>query len=95
MERKLLIAGVLLLLIAGLGAFFFFENYTGGFSLSAPIIVTIIIIAFLVIMIVLKMSRRSDSGTGSISARHILDERYARGEITDSEYRTKIEELNR
>lgn len=59
------------------------------------VLALIVFIGIALILFRLFKSRQDDIGMFGKSARQILDERYARGEITDSEYRSKLEELDR
>jgi hypothetical protein len=49
----------------------------------------------LVAWVVVTLVRQGDSGGETRGAREILDERYARGEIDDDEYRRRTELIRR
>lgn len=77
----------------------------GGFGLAGGLIgmlFNIIIIVGIVVLIVWAVQKFSQSsGTGSkttssnqpLSAREILDIRYARGELTREDYQTKLSDI--
>jgi len=95
-----LIFAVLLLL--GLAAFFInsmdIAPDSPGYShLKYSIIVLALIFLIFIGLVVYRASQHGkfSSFINNQNARQILDQRYARGEITDSEYRSKLEELNR
>ena len=50
---------------------------------------------FLVIYVIIRETGRPVQGGGQSSAKAILDERFAKGEITAEEYRKMKDELNR
>jgi putative membrane protein len=54
-----------------------------------------VVIIGLVVWAVTALSGRDARGNGPPSARHILDERFARGEIDEEEYRRRRDQLER
>lgn len=56
------------------------------------ILVGLLVLGYVAVAVGRRRSGGSDVGPGS-SARRILDERYARGEIDDEEYRNRKAEL--
>ncbi len=90
-----------LVLVALLGYFVMTRNgipeEPGTTHLIGGIVVLTLIVFIGIAMILFRLfkERLNETGMYGKSARQILDERYARGEITDSEYRSKLEELNR
>lgn len=68
----------------------------GGFGHGLPgfgMIFFGVVIIGLVVLVVRALMRRPGDGGGSRSAREILDERYARGEIDQVEYEQKKRSL--
>lgn len=66
----------------------------GGLWIIWPLLVVIGVLLFGYLAYRLVVDRRGGGPTGGVSsARRILDERYARGEIDDDEYRRRRGEL--
>lgn len=96
----LMIAIIVALLSLGIFLFYIFSRTGSDFQtgqIAKFVVLAALLLLGVVMFIVIKALNkgRSNSNTYGKNARQILDERYARGEITDSEYRTKLEELNR
>ncbi len=87
-----------------------FGFYGGGFNWIGMIvggIFTLIILVLLVLLIVFIIRRLSGHGPGmyrhmyaggpggGTSAKDILQERYAKGEITQEQYRQMLDEINK
>ena len=74
-------------------------SWTMGWMWVWPVFVVVGLLILGYVAVRLAQSRqeasptRADPGLGS-SARRILDERYARGEIDDEEYRRRKDELS-
>ena len=62
---------------------------------AIPVLIPMIGWLFLVIYVIVRETNRPGLGGEKKSARAILDERFASGEITAEEYRKMKEELNR
>lgn len=78
----------------GIGNF----GFLGGYLLMALVMATVAVLAILGIIALVRYIRTSGQGhnsppPGVNPALLILDERYARGEISDEEYRAKKAEI--
>lgn len=61
---------------------------------GAVVLVCIVVLVVILVRNSMAPSRaRQAATTGSAAARHILDERYARGELTAEEYREMLKNL--
>lgn len=67
-----------------------------GFGMMGGVLVFWVLIIVLAVFLVkgLFNSNSARSGDNAGTARHILDERYARGEITQEQYQTMLKDIH-
>ena len=100
MDKKNIRVFVTILLLVGLFGFFFFMRYSGELKSTnedggLPPGIIMIVVMLLIVGVGAYMRSKQSGASGMSNARRILDERYARGEISDTEYRTKVDDLKR
>ena len=68
----------------------------GGWMMAVSSILALLIVGLAVVMVVALLRLGSGSGRGTLrpSARELLDQRYARGEIDDDEYYRRLSVLD-
>jgi putative membrane protein len=68
----------------------------GGWMMAAASILALLVVGLAVVVVValLRLNAGSGRGTSRPSARELLEQRYARGEIDDDEYFRRLTTLN-
>lgn len=71
-----------------------YGNYMGSWWMAGGVVILLIVVVGLVVWIALSSRRAGPAGSAMATPpRQILDERYAKGELTTEEYRERIQAL--